>query len=58
MHVRQGLVNAMLEHLLEREDFRQSFGDWKGDAVLADAYAQALVWYQHGGKSPLGKSRR
>lgn len=55
--VRICIINATLEHLLEKGAFRKFFGDWVQDPVLRKAYEEALLWYEGGGRTDLGKSR-
>jgi hypothetical protein len=54
--VRTCIVNATLEHLLEKGAFRKFFADWVQDPVLRKPYEEALLWYEGGGRRPLGKS--
>jgi len=54
--IRECLVHATLEHLLERGIFRQFLADWAKDPVLRTAYTEALEWYAGGGRTGLGKS--
>jgi hypothetical protein len=49
------LVNATLEHLFENRDIAKYFADWQKDAVLEQAYRDAMLWSEKGGTSPLGK---
>lgn len=53
--VRTCIINATLEHLLEKGSFRKFFADWAKDPVLRTAYEHALFWYAGGGRTPLGK---
>lgn len=53
--LRTCLVTATLEHLFEQRGMSKYFADWKADPTLAEAYAQATEWINHGGDSPLGK---
>lgn len=54
--VRLCLETATLEHLFERKAIRKFFSDWKKDAVLLQAYENAMLWAK-GGKSPLSRRR-
>lgn len=54
--VRTCIINATLEHLLEKGSLRKFFADWVRDPVLKMAYEQALLWYAGGGRTKLGKS--
>jgi len=54
--VRICIINATLEHLLEKGVFRKFFSDWIQDPVLRKAYEEALLWYEGGGRTELGKS--
>ena len=51
--VRVCIVNATLEHLFEDRGVAKYFKDWKEDPVLAQAYADAMLWSDNGGTSPL-----
>lgn len=62
---REALVNATLEHLFERRSVRAFFRDWEKDPVLGTAFADAALWGEKGGDSPLvgrqkpkGRSRK
>lgn len=53
--VRTCIINATLEHLLEKGSLRKFFADWVKDPVLRTAYEHAFLWYAGGGRTPLGK---
>jgi hypothetical protein len=53
--LRTCIVTAVLEHLFEHKDIRESFSDWKKNPVLAIALKDASEWYLGGGRTPLGK---
>lgn len=53
--LRTCLVNATLEHLFEDRDIAKYFKDWKNDPILAQAYADGMLWVEKGGVSPLSK---
>ncbi len=38
------IVNATLEHLLEKKDMVKYFADWKKDPILNIAYSEAMLW--------------
>ncbi len=38
------IVNATLEHLLEKKDIAKYFADWKKDPILKIAYSEAMLW--------------
>jgi hypothetical protein len=42
--LRTCIVNATLEHIFERRDLREFFGDWPSEADLRVAYEQAMEW--------------
>jgi hypothetical protein len=44
--VRLALVHACLEHLFEEKKIRKFFSDWKDDATLSEAYAEAVSWVE------------
>lgn len=54
--VRTCIINATLEHLLEKGALRKFFADWLKDPILRPAYEQALLWHAGGGRTLLGKS--
>jgi hypothetical protein len=49
------LVNAVLEHLFEKQELVAFFEDWKDDRNLAKAYGDALAWIK---EAPPGFSER
>jgi hypothetical protein len=51
--LRRCIVDATLEHLFEKRDIARFFADWEKDPVLAQAYREALLWVNGGGKIPL-----
>lgn len=53
--LRKCLIQASLEHLFEQKEIRQFFSDWRQDALLGAAYAEACEWYRRGGRTPLGR---
>ena len=54
--VRTCIINATLEHLLEKGALRKFFADWVKDPILRPAYEQALLWHAGGRRTLLGKS--
>jgi hypothetical protein len=50
---RDALLNGTLEHLFERPEIREYFRDWCTDPELSQAYADACLWGDEGGDSPL-----
>lgn len=61
---RKTMVNGALEHIFERREFRSLFEGWKVHPVLGQLYADACLWADRGGDSPLvgreprGRERR
>lgn len=56
---RETLVNGALEHIFERQELRGLFSAWKSHPVLTRAYADACLWGDKGGDSPLvGRGQR
>jgi hypothetical protein len=53
--MRDTLVNAVLEHLFEKQELVAFFEDWKNDPNLAKAYGDALAWIK---EAPPGFSER
>ena len=53
--LRNCIVTATLEHLLEQKKIRKYFADWESDPILTTAYSEAMEWRQRGGTSPLGQ---
>ena len=51
------IENAIIEHLFEREEIRNFFGDWKDNPELGRAYDAGMLWVERGGKSPLSEKR-
>lgn len=43
-HVRDGVLNGVLEHLFERPSLAKFFKDWKDDPILSKAYSDAMLW--------------
>jgi hypothetical protein len=50
---RDALLNGALEHLFERPAIRGYFSDWASKPGLSQAYADACLWADVGGDSPL-----
>ncbi len=44
--IRKAVVTSCLEHLFESRRIAEYFEDWRDDATLAIAYAEALEWGQ------------
>jgi hypothetical protein len=56
---RDALLNGTLEHLFERPEIRDYFRDWATEPALSQAYADACLWSDQGGDSPLvGKASK
>jgi hypothetical protein len=53
--IRECIITATLEHLVEQKLIREFFSDWQKDPVLRIAYEQACVWPDGGGSTALGK---
>lgn len=53
--VQSCIVNATLEHLFEEKEIANFFKDWNEDPALGRAYADAMLWPEQGGSSPIGK---
>jgi hypothetical protein len=49
------LVNATLEHLFEDKGIAKFFEGWSTKPHLARIYADAMLWPEQGGASPLGE---
>lgn len=50
---RDALLNGTLEHLFERPEIRDYFRDWSTTPGLSQAFADACLWADKGGDSPL-----
>jgi hypothetical protein len=51
--LRTCIVQATLEHLFERKAIKEFFNDWQRDPILNQAYEEACLWSDGGGKTPL-----
>jgi len=56
--VKRSIVQAIVEHLFERDEIRQFFRDWQDDPGLEPAYGEVTLWAKGGGKSPLTRRRQ
>lgn len=54
---KDSIEQAIVEHLFERGDIREFFGDWRDDPRLQAAYAAGKLWADGGGRSPLTQRR-
>jgi hypothetical protein len=56
--VRDSIDQVIVEHLFERTDIQEFFGDWRDDPQLRPAYNAGKVWADGGGKSPITQPRK
>jgi hypothetical protein len=56
--LKDSIEQAVVEHLFERDEIREFFGDWRVDPQLRPAYEAGKLWAEGGGRSPLTQPRR